>query len=420
MEKNYFTDEYKFYKNCLADNGKRRYVTDAENSYSKVTRNFNKFKRLVSDTDEWDGKIAELFKLEYFNYVNKTYDILSNNIIESLKQGGFEVDELVDLLENLEIVNNDYNKLLLEYSIEKQKNLSPMIKVGDTTTYVVNPDYEAWKKRLNDLATQIIDLESQLEELKISVFDTLSQIEKFDNNVVDLFSFMNCMSIMISDGVEVSTDKIPVSSEKSSEYDNLYMYSHNGVNYSIVCDGYFLTSFEAYVQYRKFYQASGKGWYPSECDLASTVYAHNLNHGYVTNGALSNSSKSAPITSKFEQLSYPASNSDSLIMLKKAVYEEVCAGRACALQVSNPSDPGLRHWVTVVGINEKVKGPEDLIPENILIIDNNDGKVQTLADSKRDFYAAGSERLYQIRKSNSIEVATIFENVTNMKYVASR
>lgn len=422
----YYTDEYRECHKNLSRDGQKS-LSKAQNLYDKVTNDFSDFEDIVGGTDGWEGQMAELFTKEYFSYVSSCYDTMSQNILNSLELGCREIDELVVLFDDLKITSERYSNLLIEYSIEKAKNIQPLIRITNsknkvTNNYVVNPDYDPWIKRLNELYMQIEELSFKLEELKLSIFDTLNDIERFDENVVELFSFIDCINLTI--GEDIVFYERPMFSEKSSMNESLYKYSHNGDNYSIICDGYFLNLYEGFIQKNGYYQKRGNGWYPSRCDVASTVFASNLNNGVVRGNWLANSKniKGSGLTDDYVSVVYNSEDNDALINIKNDVYHEIMAGRACALQVTGASS-SLRHWVTVIGLKDSVKGPEDLTPENILVIDNWDGEVQALSEAGRDFFAWESSSRgtsYQMKLASSEERASILANRSENNVFASR
>ena len=64
-------------------------------------------------------------------------------------------------------------------------------------------------------------------------------------------------------------------------------------------------------------------------------------------------------------------------------YNELNQGHPVVLQVSQVrSDQGARHLVTAVGYSSDVKGPQDMTPDKILVLDCVDGKIQTLGQSR--------------------------------------
>ena len=76
--------------------------------------------------------------------------------------------------------------------------------------------------------------------------------------------------------------------------------------------------------------------------------------------------------------------------VKDYMYQELAQGHPVVLQVTQKrSNEGLRHLVTAVGFSSNVTSSADLTPENILVLDCVDGKVQTLSERNRKLYAQG-------------------------------
>ena len=74
------------------------------------------------------------------------------------------------------------------------------------------------------------------------------------------------------------------------------------------------------------------------------------------------------------------------------MYNELSQGHPVVLQVTQKrSNEGLRHLVTAVGYSSSVNSYQDLTPENILVLDCVDGKVQTLNERNRKLYNQGGK-----------------------------
>jgi len=421
MANEYFTAEYEdYYSNLSSDTASN--VSKAQKLYVKVEDSFSKFENIISGSLEWEGQMASLFQKEYFSYVSDCYKKISDNIINSLVPGYEKLDELVELLKLLKETNEKYMNLLVEYSVEKSKNVQPLIRRRNsegviTNDFVDNPEYVSWINRINELALEIEKCKELLEEQKQIIFEVFSELGIYDQNVVELLSFVDCINISL----EYEVDYYNVSlNEKSLVYDNLYNYNYGGSSYSVICESYFLSAYEKYLQDKGFYQKRG-GWFAERCNDAATVYAWQLNNRTITRKMVESSKNlnGYGLSSKYLNTIYDANEANALLNIKEDVYKEIVNGRACALQVSR-ENPNLRHWVTVIGFNNSVTCPSDLAPENILVIDNWDGRIQTLSEYDRDFYAWESSKgkNYQIIKASSEEAASILVK-NEMKYIAN-
>lgn len=411
MGKEYYTPEYQEYYANLSDSTASN-VSKAQKLYDKVTKDFSKFENIANGSVEWEGQMASLFQKEYFSYVSDCYKKLSDNIVNSIIPGYEKLDELVELLKLLKETNDKYMALLLEYSIEKSKNLQPLIRRRNsknvvTNDFISNPEYIPWINRLNELAMEIENHKILLEEQQQTIFEVFSELDMFDQNVLELLSFVDCINISIGEDVGYYNC---VLNDKSTSYSDLYNYNYGNSSYSIICEGYFLDAYEKYLQDKGFYQKRG-GWFAERCNDAATVYASQLNNRTITRKMVESSAhlNGYGLSSKYLNTAYDAKYPDSLKCLKEDVYSEIVNGRACALQVSR-ENPNLRHWVTVVGFDNSVTCSEDLTPDKLLVIDNWDGRVQTLSEYDRDFYAwkSSSGTNYQIIKASSEEAISIF------------
>ena len=76
--------------------------------------------------------------------------------------------------------------------------------------------------------------------------------------------------------------------------------------------------------------------------------------------------------------------------VKDYMYQELSQGHPVVLQVTQKrSNEGKRHLVTAVGFSSNVTSSADLTPENILVLDCVDGKVQTLSERNRKLFNQG-------------------------------
>lgn len=96
------------------------------------------------------------------------------------------------------------------------------------------------------------------------------------------------------------------------------------------------------------------------------------------------------------------------------VYNEIQEGHPVVLQVTQKrSNEGLRHLVTVVGFKENVTSYSQLTSENILVLDNVDGKIQTLSERNRELYNQGGNGYYALGPTENFlakEVNTVTYN----------
>ena len=67
--------------------------------------------------------------------------------------------------------------------------------------------------------------------------------------------------------------------------------------------------------------------------------------------------------------------------------------------------------VTVVGFKEAVNSYSQLNSENILVLDNVDGKIQTLSERNRDLYNQGGNGYYALGPTENFLAKEVY-NIT--------
>ena len=141
-----------------------------------------------------------------------------------------------------------------------------------------------------------------------------------------------------------------------------------------------LDDYEAYLQKNGLYQNAGL--LGSRCDMLSGYYAMDLLRGSYTSKSTMQNGEGG---SCFNINRTVADANVEPIM--QYTYEELSKGNPVVLQVTQKrSNEGLRHFVTVVGYSSNVTSYQDLTPENMLVIDCVDGKIQTLNERNRNYY----------------------------------
>ena len=159
--------------------------------------------------------------------------------------------------------------------------------------------------------------------------------------------------------------------------DKLMTVSFNGDDFYMVNTPISVQEYVEYVKENNLYQ--NKGFMGGQCMTLALNYAHDMTAGVYTPGGV-----------------YPTSGVHST--MKKVVskniddvleytYDQVSEGNPVALQVTQRA--GGRHFVTVVGFDKSVTGPQDLTPENLLVLDCVDANVQRLSDRDRSIYNTG-------------------------------
>ena len=157
-------------------------------------------------------------------------------------------------------------------------------------------------------------------------------------------------------------------------------YTYNGQTFNITNSPINLDDYQAHLQKNGLYQNAGL--LGSRCDMLSGYYAMDLLRGSYT----SKSTMEAGSGGSCYNLNRTVSDVN-VEPIMQYTYDELNKGNPVVLQVTQKrSNEGLRHFVTVVGYSSGVSSYQDLTPENMLVIDCVDGKIQTLNERNRNYY----------------------------------
>ena len=165
----------------------------------------------------------------------------------------------------------------------------------------------------------------------------------------------------------------------------MYNYNYNGQNFNVANTKINVDDYAAYIQKNKMYQNAG--FLGSQCMLLSQYYASDMLRGeYTSKDTMANHGGSPAVKMNERAIS------ESEEPVKEYMYNELSQGHPVVLQVTQKrSNEGLRHLVTAVGYSSSVNSYQDLTPENILVLDCVDGKVQTLNERNRKLYNQGGK-----------------------------
>ena len=164
---------------------------------------------------------------------------------------------------------------------------------------------------------------------------------------------------------------------------SMYSYDYNGQKFNVTNTKINVDDYAAYLQKNKMYQNAG--FLGSQCMLLSQYYASDMLRGEYTSKDTMANHGGSPAVKMNER-----TKSSEEQPVKDYMYQELSQGHPVVLQVTQKrSNEGLRHLVTAVGYSSNVTSSADLTPENILVLDCVDGKVQTLSERNRKLYAQG-------------------------------
>ncbi len=353
----YFVDPYTGYYDKLSNN--QNIISESNN----VVESLNVTKQVVDDLNN-SLNTAIWKELGYNDLVSNIMPGLSSSI-QSLIDFSIDglsvvcailINDLLPLLEKLQEEDKNY-----EYYYTKLNNLTSQQKY-DTNGNKTNNYYFLENKCL--LSKNLC--ESIQEDIK----DLINNIKELDNNAKQY------------DSESISSDAFVVS---NSNLDSLILVNYNGNNYYVVNTKISVLDYSEYVQKNKMYQNAGA--LNGQCMIASQIYARDLLTGTYSSKSDFVNMKGSPATRINERVR--SQDKDDVL---KYVFDEVREGHPVVLQVTQKrSNEGLRHLVTVVGFKEEVTSYSDLTPENILVLDNVDGKIQTLSERNRSLYNQGGK-----------------------------
>ena len=353
----YFVDPYTGYYDKLSNN--QNIISESNN----VVESLNITKQVVDDLNN-SLNTAIWKELGYNDLVSNIMPGLSSSI-QSLIDFSIDglsvvcailINDLLPLLEKLQEEDKNY-----EYYYTKLNNLTSQQKY-DTNGNKTNNYYFLENKCL--LSKNLC--ESIQEDIK----DLINNIKELDNNAKQY------------DSESISSDAFVVS---NSNLDSLILVNYNGNNYYVVNTKISVLDYSEYVQKNKMYQNAGA--LNGQCMIASQIYARDLLTGTYSSKSNFVNMKGSPATRINERVR--SQDKDDVL---KYVFDEVREGHPVVLQVTQKrSNEGLRHLVTVVGFKEEVTSYSDLTPENILVLDNVDGKIQTLSERNRSLYNQGGK-----------------------------
>ena len=226
-----------------------------------------------------------------------------------------------------------------------------------------------WFKKYNK---EITTIEEQLSTFKV---DGLTEPIEFKGKFEDLFGKRTMPAIQTNGDPEFNSRQI------TSTNGHLLEFTYNGNTFYVVNTKISIQDYENYVQSNKLYQKGGL--LGGQCMVLSQYYAVDLLRGTYTSRNKMSNLEGAPATRIKEK-----SNSGDVNDIKEYLFSELNEGNPVVLQVTTQT-PGNRHLVTVVGYKSGVTSASDLTPENLLVLDCYDGKIQTLSERNRNYYNQG-------------------------------
>lgn len=174
-----------------------------------------------------------------------------------------------------------------------------------------------------------------------------------------------------------------VNSETYLSSGTMVTYSYDGKNFNVVNTKIPVGEYEQYVQ--KYGVNQNAGLLGGDCMLLSQYYAKDLLTGKYTSKSSMAACQGGPAVRMNERCR--STNQQDVL---DYTYNELSQGHPVVLQVSQVNSyKGWRHLVTAIGYDSSVTSSKDLNPNNILVLDCVDGKIQTLGKARSE---GGHER----------------------------
>lgn len=140
--------------------------------------------------------------------------------------------------------------------------------------------------------------------------------------------------------------------------------------------------YEDWVQETKSIQIGPKYICTSHCMALAQIYVHDMMSG---NKTTAETIRDGLDWSPAIRIGRKKTDPDNVDTIKKFIYDELSAGRQVvvqATQVESYTGAGKRHVVAAIGYSSDVDSWEDINPDTLLVLDCNDGRIQTLGQKK--------------------------------------
>ena len=240
-------------------------------------------------------------------------------------------------------------------------------------------------KNSNDWYKKYIKELIALEEKLTSFTGTTMESPKvFSKKFEDLFS-KKTMNILKTGGdihansttTQITTsDGEVIALQSPTDNDKLRAISVDGQTFYVADTRISVEDYAAYIRKNKMYQ--GAGFQDGQCMILSQYYATDMISGKYTSKGKMNAHQGGPAC----RINERCKSTDPNKVLQYC-YSEINQGHPVVLQVSQVNSyKGARHLVTMVGFTKNVKSWKDLTPDNILVLDCVDGKIQTLGKAR--------------------------------------
>ncbi len=378
----YFVDPYKKYNESLSSASSM--TADAETVSTKVSEVGTTVSNLNSSisTSGWQEMGITELSSNVLPSLDANHKTVSTNITNSLQKIVTKaLGELLPETQKLKEEDEKYDQLN-----EELKALTPVDQYDSEGKE--NPGYSAYISKKNELETNIAESKRKCEEYVQKCDSLANEIKGMDGSVEE-FKKVEAATDGGTNGDQSQAGVTEIGGIVPGTDGKMIEVTVNGKKFMVCNTKINCLDYEKYVQKNGLHQNAGL--LGGECMLLSQYYAVDMLRGtYTTKDTMANA-KGGPALRINDYVKSP--NREPILQY---IYNEAVAGRPTVLQATQVrSNEGLRHLVTVVGFTSDVKSYKDLTPDNILVLDCVDGKIQTLGQSResgghaRDLFAQG-------------------------------
>lgn len=380
----YFINPYKKYHEKLSGLGNLTGEASAvASSIESAKSSISTLNSSINDS-KWSEMGIDELKANVLPAILSNHETLADNINNSLVQiVNKAIGELLPVLTSLKEADEKLDKLNKELDTLLANPITEKDADGNERTTA------AYQREVNEKKEEIEKTEKMCIELKNAADDCINEIKALDQAVSDFK--VDISSITVSSSSNVATTV-----GQSVKDGKMIEIEFRGKKYYIANTKINALEYEKYLQETGAYQTNDAGL-DGRCSTIACYYAVDMMRGTFTKRSVM-ADKDAK-TGVCQRMGNGLATESEKEMLEY-LYNELANGRMATLQVTQVNTvktdkgyAGPRHVVTVIGFDESVKGPEDLNPDTILVLDCVDGKIQTLGQSRSE---GGHERdLYQ-------------------------
>lgn len=190
-EKRYLTGEYLKYYEEFSSSNVNSSATNFKSEVEILTQEFANIKNVIVN---WSGEGALALSNQALTSIFNKFDAIQQNVDSALIPA-------TEAMENLKIelkLMKEKEELLIqkeeELAIENAKNIPEKVPNGKNkdgrTIYKINPEYSAWLKRKEDLALEIKNLITLLDETKLKCEEYIETIALLEGSMTEFSDYL--------------------------------------------------------------------------------------------------------------------------------------------------------------------------------------------------------------------------------------